>query len=289
PWAPAGGGTVAEVLRAPVAGDEVRVAVHPLGGQGPAVLMAHATGFHGRVWAPVAAALPGFRCLGVDLRGHGDTPAPPDGDFDWDGFGRDLLAVVDGLGLERPLGVGHSCGATALLLAEAARPGAFGGLWLYEPVVFPVDTPLPRAPEHPMVTRARARRADFASREEAYAYFAGRPLFAASHPEALRAYVEHGLADVAGGGVTLKCRPADEAEVFAAGVANRAYSRLARVACPTTLACGAATDAFGPAVMAVQAARLAHASTVVLEGVGHLGPMEDPVAVAVAVAAAFGG
>ena len=99
--------------------DGNRVAVHDLGGSGPPLLLAHATGFHGMVWAPVAARLAEhFRCISFDERGHGDSDPAPGGDYDWNGFATDALAVVDALGLGPELvAAGHSCGGALLLLA----------------------------------------------------------------------------------------------------------------------------------------------------------------------------
>ena len=38
----------------------------------PTILLAHATGFHARVWDKTIAALPeGFRIVAIELRGHG--------------------------------------------------------------------------------------------------------------------------------------------------------------------------------------------------------------------------
>ncbi|MDQ6909370.1 MAG: alpha/beta fold hydrolase [Actinomycetota bacterium] len=125
--------------------DGVEVAVHELGGSGAPVVLAHATGLHGMVWRPVATQVgPELRCVSFDQRGHGDSGAPPALDFDWRGFGLDALAVVGGLGLRRPFGVGHSSGAAGLLLAEEAAPGTFAALYCYEPVVVPADPPLGR-------------------------------------------------------------------------------------------------------------------------------------------------
>ena len=64
--------------------DGVTVEVHDLGGTGPSLLMAHAPGFHGRVFAPVAAHLARrFHCFALDFRGHGDMLAPPAWEVDW--------------------------------------------------------------------------------------------------------------------------------------------------------------------------------------------------------------
>src|ERR1019366_380065 len=123
--------------------DGVELAVYDFGGTGPDLLLVHATGFCAGVLLPLATALSDrFRCHALDLRGHGRSGRPPDGDYTWSGFGTDVLTVVDRLGLEGAAAFGHSCGGASLLLAEQGRPGTFRGLYLFEPVVLP-DRPVP--------------------------------------------------------------------------------------------------------------------------------------------------
>lgn len=268
--------------------DGVLVAVHDFGGDGPPLLLVHATGFHGMVWRPVAERLrDAFCCIAPDTRGHGDATAPASGSFAWEGFGDDVLAVIDALGLDRPFGAGHSAGGAALLLAEAARPGTFAALWCYEPIVAPVDPPIGRQESNPLADAAERRRASFPSREAAYANFASKPPFDRLHPEALAAYVDHGFADDPRGGVRLKCAPAHEAEIYRMMGEHRAFAGFGRVRCPVTLVCGAETDAIGPRVLAAQAAALRAARTEVLEGLGHFGPLEDPDRTAASIRTAF--
>ena len=140
------------------ASDGVSLAVHEHGGHGRPTLFCHATGLHGAVWEPLSAALdPELERWAVDFRGHGASVVPPDHPLPWSAFRDDALAVVDDLGLEPGtcLGVGHSLGGAALLMAEQARPGTFAGLWLFEPIVPPpaqaaalheAATPSPTAP-----------------------------------------------------------------------------------------------------------------------------------------------
>ena len=59
----------------------VEVAAWDLGGSGAALLFAHATGFHGHVWQPLAAHLDGLHCYSFDERGHGDSTMPPGFEF----------------------------------------------------------------------------------------------------------------------------------------------------------------------------------------------------------------
>lgn len=266
----------------------IHLAVHDWGGDGPPVLLAHPTGFHGVVWAPVARLLlaAGRRVWSFDFRGHGDSDPAPGGDYDWAGFGTDVTAVVDHLGLAGPnlIGVGHSKGGAALLQAEADRPGTFDGLYLFEPIVFPTDDPPPPPdPANPMSTAARRRRAVWADRDEAYRSYASRPPLEVLTPEALRAYVDHGLRDRPDGSVELKCEPEAEARVYASGGRNGMYPRLSGIPCPVTVACGGRTDAINADVAGLIAARLPYGRVEVFDALGHFGPLEDPDAVVEAV------
>ncbi len=267
------------------------IAVHDLGGSGPDVFLAHAAGFHGRAWEPVARRLADrFHCIAYDVRGHGDSVVegdPADG-WDWATLARDALAVVDALGLDRPLGLAHSSGATALLLAEAARPGTFSALYCFEPIGPPTDDDYPPMPDRPMAVGARRRRAAFASREEAEATYGAKPPLSALSPEGLHAYVEHGFADAEDGSVRLKCRPEHEAHMYEYGFAHDVRRRLGDVRCPVVLARGDASVAVPAGVLEAWAERLPNGRVDVLPGVGHLAPLEDPDLVAQAVATAFG-
>jgi pimeloyl-ACP methyl ester carboxylesterase len=275
-------------VRRAQATDGTGIAVYDLGGGGEPVLLAHATGFHAHVWEPLAARLADrYHAYAFDFRGHGRSHHPDYG-YPWRDFALDVLAAVDALGLGGGvLAVGHSKGAAALLMAEQDRPATFRALYCYEPIVVPVVRPTGPSPDNPLSVGARKRRDAFASREEAYANFAGKAPFDRLHPDALRAYVEHGFEEGPEGGVRLRCRPEYEARVYAMGFAHDAFARFGEVACPVTIACGEHTDAITPAVVERQAAALPHARTEVLPGLGHFGPLEDPGAVAASIRRAF--
>ncbi|MBV8981826.1 MAG: alpha/beta hydrolase, partial [Acidimicrobiia bacterium] len=150
----------------------------------------------------------------------------------------------------------------------------------------PFDVP-PGPQENPLSEGAVRRREVFPSRDAAYENFACKAPFSALDPAALRCYVEHGFADTGDGQVRLKCRPADESQVYRMGSAHGAFARFGEVQCPVVIACGSETNAFGPQLIELQAERLPHARTEVFEGLGHFGPLEDPATVAAAVRSAF--
>lgn len=264
----------------------VDIAWYDFGGDGPDLLLAHATGFHAHVWLPVVERLRSrFRCVAFDERGHGDSASDPPS-HDWHDFAADLLGVVRSAGLERPFGVGHSCGGALLLLAEEAEPGTFRSLYCYEAVVNPSDSPAPAPTPSPLADGARRRVEGFDSRDTAAERLAGKlPL----GDEALRAYVEWGFDDLPDGTVRLKCRGEDEARTYEHAFAHRAYAGAGRVACPVTLAYGAETDAMGAWVVDPLAARLPAARVEVVEGAGHFWPLQDADGFADRVARAFAG
>ena len=269
--------------------DGVRVAIYDFGGEGPPLLLSHATGFHAHVWTPAAGHLAKhFHCYAFDQRAHGDTKTPPGLDLAWEGLGDDVLAAVRGLALDRPFGVGHSSGAAALFLAEASGPGTFRALYCYEPVVLPFERPPGPPAMNPMAEATLKRRDVFPSKEAAYDNFAERGPFASFHPDALRAYVEYGFEDAPDGqGVRLRCRPEDEAQMYRMGSAHNAFARFPTIRCPVTIAHGGSTDAIGSAVAQAQAAALPDVRLEEVPDLGHLGPMQDPEKVAASVTRAF--
>ena len=75
------------------------------------VLFLHATGFHSRCWDEVVRKLDSnAHCIGIDLRGHGrsDRPAAENGMYPWLLLGEDVVTVLDSLGVDKAVGVGHS-------------------------------------------------------------------------------------------------------------------------------------------------------------------------------------
>lgn len=270
---------LADLTHGPAA---VGVGTGPDGAARATVLFCHPTGFHGMVWAPVAAQLADVaHCWALDFRGHGDSETPAPASLGWNHMADDVLAVIDELGAERLYGVGHSMGGAALILTELARPGTWEGLWLYEPIIFPPFEG-PRPSGHPMAEAARRRKALFPNRETALFNYASKPPLGALHPDALEAYVSYGFRDLPDGTVELKCTPETEAKVFENGMGLDAFRHLDRVACPVTVC--ASGDGAPPAMVGpLVAEALPHGHSERFLQLSHFGPMEDPGAIAASI------
>ncbi len=87
----------------------------------PDVVLIHGTGAHAGLWSPQIQLLvqKGYRCFGVDLRGHGDTHEPGE-PTDLEVHMADLLESFDHYGVKFPaIFIGHSLGAIlSVKLAE---------------------------------------------------------------------------------------------------------------------------------------------------------------------------
>ncbi|MHB1510206.1 MAG: alpha/beta fold hydrolase [Acidimicrobiales bacterium] len=271
--------------------DGSEIATYDLGGDGQPLLLAHATGFHAMVLAELAGYLDSYHCYALDFRGHGCSRSAAGWQGEWAAFATDVLGVVECLGLESPYGFGHSCGGTALLLAEERAPGTFAQIYCYEPVVLPLLEPQPPTFDHRLARGAARRRERFASKAEALANYASKAPLSSVDPRVLRAYVEHGFESEPDGSVRLRCRPSDEAMVFANATGHYGYRDLPKLRCAVELACGARSSDFGEDDLAILAQRLTSAGgrarVEVLDALDHFGPMVRPDLVAASIVAAF--
>ncbi|MGI9611684.1 MAG: alpha/beta fold hydrolase [Acidimicrobiales bacterium] len=279
--------------------DGVDVVVHDFGGDGPLLVLCHATGFCARVWEPFVEALGGrYRCIAPDFRAHGATELPPGVELVWTGMAADLLAVVDAYRGEAPsdvsgaaradssaaepvLAVGHSMGASAMILAEAARPGTFERAWSFEPILLEAGPKLVGDDIPEIAVGAGRRRARFESRAEALERWSARPPLSVLDERALRAYAEFGLVEHPDGGVELACSPTDEAAVFQHHC-NGSFERSGDLRIPFVI--GVSGDEDGPAAWATSAAiEHPHLALVSYPDLTHFGPLQEPDRLAVDV------
>lgn len=267
--------------------DGVNVAVHEFGGSGRPLLLAHATGFNGHCYLPIADELADeVTAFALDFRGHGDTARPDDWQVDWDRYGDDVLAASRAIAPHGGLiAFGHSMGGACLLMAAHRHPGLFDMIVAFEPIVFPPPGPGTPATANPgpvLAAGARRRREWFESFDEAIAHYSLKPPMNAFDPDVVRQYVAHGFRP-APQGVRLKCDPEHEARTFDAGADHATWASLPEIETPTVILAGT-TDTPGPAAIAhAVAEQLPNAAYVQRDEWNHFTPFIDPAAIAHAI------
>ncbi len=107
-------------------------------GQGQTLVCVHGVTANASSFQALADALsPQHRILAYDIRGRGDSDKPQSG-YSIPIYANDLAALIDALGLERPVIVGHSLGALIGLYFAAHYPDKLSKL-----VLIDAGAPLP--------------------------------------------------------------------------------------------------------------------------------------------------
>ena len=97
------------------------------------LVFAHGLTDQGWCWLPVAEQLAGdYAIVLYDARGHGRSEAPERG-YTYDNLAGDMVGLIHGLGIERPVVIGHSMGAATAGLAAARNSGLARAIVLEDP------------------------------------------------------------------------------------------------------------------------------------------------------------
>jgi pimeloyl-ACP methyl ester carboxylesterase len=113
-------------------GDGIDIQLALWNGEGRVILCVHGLTANCHCWDTMAASLaPRYKLIALDLRGRGLSDKPPEG-YCVEQHCRDIEAVIENLGIERPVLVGHSLGALIALVLAALRPELSAGLVLMD-------------------------------------------------------------------------------------------------------------------------------------------------------------
>jgi len=103
-------------------GDGIQIQLAVLEGKGKQILCIHGLTANFRFWDCLASALsPQHRVIAMDLRGRGLSDKPNTG-YSIEHHCKDILALMNDQGLERPVLMGHSLGAFISLVFAAKHP-----------------------------------------------------------------------------------------------------------------------------------------------------------------------
>ncbi|MEA2609343.1 MAG: hypothetical protein QOJ75_1586 [Chloroflexota bacterium] len=117
------------------------------GAGGLPVVFVHSFGGSTRQWAAQLEHLRrARRAIAFDLRGHGQSAAPRDGDYSVESMAADVGAVVNALDITKVVLVGHGLGAKAALEFAGSDPDRVAGLLLVA-----APAPIPAEQAEPMM------------------------------------------------------------------------------------------------------------------------------------------
>ncbi|MDA8123842.1 MAG: alpha/beta hydrolase [Deltaproteobacteria bacterium] len=247
-------------------------------GEGPPLLLLHATGFQPWLWHPLAREWAhSYHILAPSICNH--RPADPhDGGLSWVTLAKDIVRFCHALGIERPFLAGHSMGATVLMLSHALCGLPAAGLVLIEPILLTEEfyqrqlTP----EQHPFAAKALKRTNFWPNRDEARSYLNGRSLFQGWDEEMVELYLEHGMSEAQNGGLQLACSPRSEAALFMGGARFDPWPWLPKVSCPVLLLEGEKSEMQELIDFNRIRSLLPVCDHRVIEQAGHMIPMERP-------------
>lgn len=251
------------------------------GGDKPPLHFYHANGFPISVYLPLLTRLTEhYRVLGLGIRGQDSQTA---GNTSWRQVGDDLIGFLDNKQLGPVIGVGHSVGGVATMIAAVQRPDLFSKIILIDPVIQPyssvvslaVKRMLGKKSRFTLARMARARRHRWADRDEAYEYFKNKSLFKHFQDEYLKSYVTYGIKPSDSGGVELVCPPEAEARIFE-NYPLDVWCWIARLKTPLLIIRGEYSDVLTEHSVNRFCRKTANAKHYLIQGAGHLVPMEKP-------------
>lgn len=247
-------------------------------GEGPTLILLHATGFNPWLWHPIARELLGrFRIIAPFFCDHRNTD-PYRGGLGWNILAGDLVGLCRNLDIHKPYLIGHSMGGGVCVLAHGLVPDLAEKMILIEPILLPesrYQRPLPLE-EHPLARQAIRRKNRWQTPAEAERYLQSKPLFRNWDREMLDLYLQYGMTVDEDGSLQLACSPRGEAAIFMGGAAENPWPLLPGISCPVLILEGENSESRKMLELKKAAGLLPQGEHRLVPGVGHLIPMENP-------------
>ncbi|MGB8265407.1 MAG: alpha/beta hydrolase [Candidatus Velthaea sp.] len=239
-------------------------------GNGPAIVLIHGFPLDRTIWNPQLEALrANARVIVPDLRGAGESARGADGPVLMEALASDLAGLLDTLGIERAIVVGHSIGsyvAFAFFRMYAERVAGFGLV---------AGHPAADTPDLLPLRDALAERLECGDITPAIEAYLPRYLDPAGAPvltELLRAIMTR--------------QDARGAAALVRGMKERvaAHDLLPDITVPATIVAGESDSWIAPDSLRAAAQQMGNAEFVRLPDVGHLPMLEAPQATTAALA-----
>ncbi|HPD56255.1 MAG TPA: alpha/beta hydrolase [Smithellaceae bacterium] len=247
-------------------------------GDGPALLLAHATGFLPWLWHPVVKKfLPQGRIWVPYICNYRECD-PEKGGLSWDIIAKDLAAFCDRQNINKPLLVGHSMGGTVLTIAAAAYGVEPAGLILIEPIFLPEEfySIKPSLKDHPLASKSIKRTNHWKNEEDAWSYLKSKTLFTDWDEDVLRLYILYGMEKQPAGDLKLSCAPENEAAMFMGGWNRNPWPLLEKIKCPVLVVEGEKSENRSFIDLQKAVSLFPRSSYKLVPEAGHLIPMQKP-------------
>ena len=225
--------------------------------EAPALLLCNSLGTTLEMWAPQVSALTeNYRLVRYDQRGHGRSPVPP-GPYSIEDLGRDALALLDGLGIERVSFCGLSIGGMVGLWLAIEAPERVQRL-----VLCCTAPTLP--PREQWLERAATVRAQGVS---AIADAVVARWFTPAAPPALRETFRTMLVETPAEGYAACCEALADLDL---------RDRLGAIAAPTLVVTGAEDPVAPPEAGELLTTSISGARHATVSGAAHIANAEQP-------------
>lgn len=239
----------------------------------PAVILLHGLTGGAHDWDYLLGYLEErYRCLAVDMCGHGDSQWADTSHYNTQDFATDIALFVDGLGLDKVCMVGRSLGGIVAPLYVASHPEKVARLIIVD------ISPDIDAQAMPTLREALTNiKNEFGSYEEVMDYLRKRSPLAQN--EMLRHVATFTTKKLPDGKLTWKHDPQVEDTFFKSileGKANAGMQLIARIKCPTLIMRGAESTTLSHKTAQKMESLMPQAELVEIEGSGHSIFLDQP-------------
>ena len=247
---------------------DVHLNVVDVGEGSPALLFLHYWGGSSRTWAPTMEHLSqAHRCVAIDFRGWGKS-SKDSNDHSLSTLASDVVGVIQALSLQRYVIIGHSMGGKVAQIVAARQPAGLLALVLFGP-----------APPTPMKVPEEVRQSYvglYDTRQGAETVIANLT------PHALPdAYHEQIIEDA------LRAAPDAKRAWPQQGMIEDISSTTSKISVPVHIIAGGDDSVEPEASLRESFGHMPGVELAVIPGVGHIGPLEKPAALADAIRSAL--
>ncbi|PVV04479.1 hypothetical protein BB560_001025 [Smittium megazygosporum] len=264
------------------------------------LLFVHANGFHKELWYPVISRLfnqmkqssgpdgNSFvieKAVAFDVCHSGESAILNKDKlqfaeirYSWCDNARDVLSVAEQLNVpaSKLVGIGHSYGASSLMVAEIMRPSTFHSIFAVDPVLMFN----PNTDNAPIVIQTLRRKNKWSTKEDFLKYIRSKPLYASWTDECQALFVEHGITPDPSdpSSFILSCAPKFEAATFRGPTSalRTLHGSTHMLTCPLHLVVGETSDVLNPALANSFISKTPLGSFSVVPNSSHLITMEYP-------------